>query len=241
MNNAELFNELKNRHIKFEKRENSLEAFSNEMNFYESFIPYFFSKNGEADNIKNMYENINYDMEDHCEKSISCIDVNRCYDVYKEYVDGMMKFIVDICENGNNDKKLDAFESKLDIAKNNDAIFIESLYAGKIPDYTIHEKPLSEAVQNIEFLIDFIPQLSVLKENCSSLANKIVDCETTNKRKEELLIESMGMLYNSIDQYCYGTLYNILTDYQKINNVLEESAEPSYPKKKKDNDAFVLL
>lgn len=217
MNNAILFNELKSHHDKFLKKHKTLESFFHEMEFYESFIPKFFSKNGEADNIKNMYENIQYDLADHCEKHIDCIDANRCYDVYTEYMNGMKEFMNNIltCDENN----LKPFEEKMEIATSNDAAFISSLYKGNIENYAITEKPLSEAVSNIEFLIDFIPQLSVLKEHCEEMLNKIVDGNYDGE-KEKLLIEGMDMMYSSIDEYCYGTLRTILEDYDKINDVL---------------------
>jgi hypothetical protein len=238
MKNTTLLRELETHHNKFKNAHKSLETFNRDIEFYEKFIPYFFSKNGDADNIKNVYENITYDYEDGCEKTISCINVNKCYDVYKEtWLDGMYQFISDIRESS--DDNLENLSRTLTIAEHNNPVFLTGLYNGEVEECPIEEMPLSEAVSNIEFLIDFIPQLSLLKEECLHTVNTIVNGDYS-KDKQNMLIESLNLLYNSIDDYCYGTLKNILEDYDKINTALFESTESSHTNKEKE-EPFVLL
>ena len=100
------------------------------------------------------------------EKSIFCADITNNHKVYMEYVDGMMKFIYDINNivvNESTSEELEKFSSKFESAKKNDSLFIESLFTGELSKPS--DKPLSEAVSNIEFLIEFVPSLNKIKKS----------------------------------------------------------------------------
>ena len=57
----------------FKLKEPTIDNLIDELSYYESSIPEFFSKNGEATGIRNMYSGIHEMMENGIDKSIKCI------------------------------------------------------------------------------------------------------------------------------------------------------------------------
>lgn len=210
-------------HENFKTESKNIESLIKDIEFYESFIPNFFSCNGEAKGIKVMYESIRQNLDN--EKTVTCIDVNKSSHIYNEYIEGMMTFIKDIDHLviTENCDEINSYKEKFEKAKDKDSIFIESLYDGRLNEKI--DMPLSEAVSNIEFLIDFISQLKTIKENCSSLYEIVIN--NKQETKKELLNESVNMLFESVDNYCYSTIKNIINIYSniddKLNNVINES------------------
>ena len=219
MDSTKIFLEsLKQQHESFKSGDKSLESLLKDIECYESFIPEFFSKTGEADRIHAMYAGINENLDN--EKSINCINLNTTANIYNEYMEGMTSFIMDISEINIKEAAdaLDIFKSNFNRAKENDSIFIESLYDGKLKENELVETPLSSAVTNIEYLIDFIPQLSLIKENCTSLFHKINS--GTQNETTDLVNDALKMLFESVDTYCYHTISNVVSTYSDINDKL---------------------
>ena len=61
-------------------------------------------------------------------------------------------------------------------ARDKDSLFVNSLYGGNLNKSV--DTLVSEATTNVEFLIDFIPQLKELKEKCESVHSLITDEDT---------------------------------------------------------------
>lgn len=205
---------------------NPFSALEGCLDYYESFIPEFFSSNGEAVGIRTMYENIKEDMEVVVgESTIHAIDVNKGSYMYDEYLEGMIQFIKELksCDViQESDQSI--YVDKLNTAKKNDSIFIESLFGGKLN--SIEEMPVSEAVTNVEFLIDFIPKIKEMKTQCSVL-------NESSTYGNALLNDSMVMLFESVNNYCYSTLKNIVKTYEDIHTVFSpvpqhKDTEPTY-------------
>lgn len=197
--------------------EKSINDLVNRITMYEASIPEFFSVTGEADGIKKMYKEIEKNLVE--EKNIFCADITNNHKVYMEYVDGMMKFITDINNievNESTSEELEKFSAKFKSAKKNDSLFIESLFNGELSKP--NDKPLSEAVRNIEFLIEFVPGLKKIKNDCILLSECVKDEQNTTKK--ELINQSLEMLYESVDNYSYNVLKNIVECYYNINDVL---------------------
>ena len=95
----------------------STESFEKNIEFYESFIPEFFSKTGEAQNIRNMYKELKKDKNE--DKFINCISLTESATIYNEYIDGMSKFIDEIKETSINESEdsLEPFTEKFNNAK----------------------------------------------------------------------------------------------------------------------------
>ena len=203
---------LNSQHENFKSESVNIGNLVKSIEFYEAFIPDFFSKNGEAEGIKSVYRGIAESLDD--QKTIVCTDINRSSIIYNEYMEGMSDFIRDIFSTIITESKdeLSEFKTKFEKAKKMDSVFIESLYDGRLNEKV--EMVLSDAVSNLEFLIDFIPQMKVMKESCITL-HESYNSET-DEQKKTLIDNSLNMLYESVDNYCYNTIKNIVTTYTDI-------------------------
>lgn len=226
-------NVIEKRHLANSEAEKSINLLIDQIDMYEASIPEFFSVTGEAEGIKKMYKEIEKSLGGNLteEKSIFCADITNNHKVYMEYVDGMMKFIYDINNivvNESTSEELEKFSSKFESAKKNDSLFIESLFTGELSKPSV--KPLSEAVSNIEFLIEFVPSLNKIKNDCIVLSESVID--DSNATKKELINHSLEMLYESVDNYSYNVLKNIVECYYNINDVLFNEEKPKDESKK---------
>lgn len=230
--------DIENAHNQFRSKDHlTLHDFVTQIRVYQDAIPTFFSKNGEADGIKEVYDYIEYESEDGPEKTIPCLDITKCNTVYEEYIKGMESFIMDIA-NSSDEASNDKFQMKLEVAKKNDLSFIESLYQGRINGYTINQTPLSIALINVEFLIDFIPKLDKMVSDAQTINEVIVNHPNSDRK---LLQSSMDMYYKSIDQYCFSTLADIFYDYAAIYNALFNDNDDSNEVITTSTDSYVLL
>ena len=133
------------------------------LTYIESFIPEFFSKDGEEKGIRKMYKDIRVAMESSSlNNEVPCIDIHHGHCIYKEYLEGMSSFINDI-NALDEDTELPEFEEKLTTARSNDSAFVKSLYGGSLN--AVESASLADATSNIEFLVDFIPDISKFKRN----------------------------------------------------------------------------
>jgi len=196
------------------------EGVCKEIEFIEGFIPEFFSKNGEANNIKIMYEKLDEINKSDESKEVSCVDVNKGFHIYKEYVEGMLKFINDIknVDMLTESRDFENYSSQFNQAKRKDALFIDAIYGGNI-NQSVNTN-VTEAVSNIEFLIEFIPELKILKEYCDTLHNSSINSNDTTK--EKLFNESSEMFYESVGYYIHSTVKNVLSTFCDINDKLNE-------------------
>lgn len=212
------FNEIHNETV-------SADRINKELDLFESCIPDFFSRNGEANGIKSMYQGIRDNMDD--EQSITCLDLNKVSSVYEEYMDGMIQFINDI----NNidliteSNEIEGYKTKLETASSNSDIFMKALYDGTYSENKEHV--LSEAVTNIECLIDFIPHLNQMRNECNKCESFVNEC--TDENKKELLKKSAEMMYESVGSYGYSMIKNIINTYYDINDTLKGNIKKEEP------------
>ena len=188
-----------------------IETLTDELHNYRELIPEFFSKNGESKGIRSMYENMkNPEYES---RTIISPDLNMSQKIYEEYVDGMVNFIKDLDRSVTENSNVEKFEEKLNLAKKNDKIFVESLFGGE--NNSDIELSLNEAVQNLEILVDFIPKLDNIYNRCTTLKESV-------SSDNELVKESLNMLYESISNFCYNEVKNIMDTYYSINDIFTE-------------------
>lgn len=213
--------ELEEKRKEFREKEASLENVTTEISFYESFIPNFFSVNGEAEGIRMMYETV----EDKEEMTIECVDVNKSGSIYQEYLEGMKSFLTDISQSSStvSEFTMESFQEKMNTAKNNDTLFIESLFNGSPEINPKVSTKLTEAVQNVEYLIDFVPQMKQMKETCESVSSLLDNIPENESTKHSLIQEGLNMMYESVGNYCSSMLSAVLTDYNMINSMINPS------------------
>ena len=227
-----MMNKLKSKYEEFKTLDTNIENLNMVLDFYESCIPEFFYKgeDGESENIKKIYNYIKENTDD--KFVIETVDINECGHVYTEYMDGMIKFINELKDiNQYDTENLSAYKSKFNIAKNNDSIFIESLFNGKIKE--TEEMTLTEAVKNVEYLIDFIPQIKSFKTTCELLQESVLERDCF---KNDLIEYSVNMLFESVNNYCFNTLNTVFETYNNISNhVFSKSITNT------DNSSFELF
>lgn len=220
MNESEekLIKDLDDKRMEFQTREKTIENLKDEISFYESFIPKFFSANGEAEGIRMMYEKV----EGFDGGKLTCVDLSHSGCVYKEYLEGMQNFIREIASSSTDitEEVLESFKEKMQVAKNNDSVFIESLFNGTPDINPMEEMVLTEAVQNVEYLIDFIPQMKTIKESCEKSSGLLGSIPVEESVRHTLVDEGLKMMYESVANYCSGMVKAVLTDYSNINTIL---------------------
>lgn len=181
---------------------------------FKDIIPEFFSKYAQADNIKRIYQLISSGKENNIE--ITCINNTNAMYKYEEYYRGMIDFINEFIMSCNINKENDTYKKLVSEAQNKDKNFIDSLYGGELnPPATME---LSEAVQCIETLIDFIPQIDHFKTLYLDTVNNI---EKDERKSNEVIIGIYIILLKSVQYYCYKMIDSILHTYNTILNKID--------------------
>lgn len=200
------------------------ECIKNTIEKYDAFIKNFFSCNGSATGIRNIYSILRDDPMMR-EKKICTIDLNRSYNIYSEYHDGMKAFISEIIETistnrfNNIETDIDTFVEKLKKAQECDKDFILSLFNGE--NNREEESDVCDALKNIEFLIDFIPQMHKMKESCIELQDMSLGCGLDKSSPAcKLINDSLYLLYSSISEYCYKCIVEVVSIYTKIYDII---------------------
>lgn len=177
---------------------------------YKNDIKEFFSIDGEGNGIKEIYSKLK--LKDACDRVINDIDINKAAHTYPEYLNGMMSFINDIIANTNEETNGD-FTDKIETAAARDAEFIQSLFGGE----NNQEKTCSidECFQNVEFLIDFIPMMDELKNDCEVLKTAIGGKELSDVAKK-----SIALFCKSVKAFVYESLTHMVQSYAKVKHCL---------------------
>jgi len=201
------------------------ESVEKELTLYENFIPNFFYENGNEQSIRNMYRTLR-DGE-FTESTVDMVDLYESKRIYTEYHDGMSKFVREIISLKNDitqESADDTYRENLNKAKNADDGFVHQLFGGEYNKKT--SAVMTEAVKNIEFLIDFIPEIDSLKKES-------VDIAGSSSSKDELVSESVGLLYDSICNYCFGSIKTTMETYKSIHDILDGNVKKEVVTEKK--------
>lgn len=204
----------------YQQESKPIEKVEKELDYFESFIPEFFSKHGEAKGVRALYESIRSDLENDITKTIRCVDVHKAGNTYQEYLEGMTSFINDIQLSDIPDTESEVsqkFQRQIGLAKESDQGFIRSLFDNSGEEEHIVEMSVSEAVQNLEYLIDFIPALKQYKEKCNEMEEKRMENDSV---KAKLISESIDLMQESIGRFSYHTIRNIVETYRNLNDCM---------------------
>lgn len=185
----------------------------------ERFIPDFFSKNVEADNVRMIYRTIRE--QDFSNKTIECVDVYKASDIYQEYVHGMVDFLREIIDGANTAFSVNEenkYNDLINKATARDYEFIKSCFGGVVNP--ISTQGLKDAVRNVEMLIDFNDQLIAFKNTADTLKSSVSDVDADN----EMLTRAVNLYQNSVIRYCYFMISTIFDSYNKIYTLITAPA-----------------
>lgn len=192
---------------------------------FARFIPDFFSKNVEAENVRLVYQTLRENEFPGVTKT--CVDVYRASEIYHEYVRGMVDFLNEIIECSNTAFSVDEetkFRDLLTKAREKDYDFVKSCFGGDINPPV--EENLRDAVKNVEMLIDFNDELTSFKQMSETLAGSINEVDDDN----ELLCEAITLYIKSVIYYCYNMINSIFDSYDKIYCTITAPAPKPQPK-----------
>lgn len=191
-----------------------------ELTTYSKIIPEFFSYNNEALKIKSLYKRLR-ELDYSRNRVIPCIDVCRAGNLYAEYFDGMRsfihKFIDEACST--EPTNLPLMEKQLNTAIQADKMFIDSLFGGKNNEACNEE--LTEAVKNLEYLVDFIDVITEIHESIDSIFSRSESLFTKYKG----MTDALRLVSNSACYACNRIISTIMDTYNDINNALDDKTE----------------
>lgn len=167
--------------------------------------------------IKEIYEGIrNNDYEG---KTIQDIDVIKASEIYKEYEAGMLQFIDDIMNSDVNQS--DDNKQKLNDATNKNEEFVLSIFGGD--RNPLADENVSDAMKNVEFLVDFINNIQDAFAKCNELVSKCISGENE-------IYDGCCVLYmKSYSLYAKCVLANIFDSINKIQNLSKVPTSDSTP------------
>ena len=212
--------------IKESYNSKDFDTLKSELSAYKDIIPDFFSRNGESAGIRSMYEKVNDPM--YKNKNIDTIDLNIAESVYDDYLNGMYTFIQDLNTAVITESDVDKYSSKLESAKEKDSIFIESIFGGSLNEK--NECTLKEATKDLEILINFIPKIE-------SFYNKSLILSESMNNNNDLVNSSIELVCESVSNYAYNVIKNVMTTYYTITEAFDEGGDLS----DNNDEMFVLL
>jgi hypothetical protein len=200
-----------------------------ELSAYKTIIPEFFSYKNEAVRIKELYKKLK-GLDYARNRVISCIDVGCAGYLYNEYFNGMYsfldKFFIELGRNGEN---VALMQKQLETAIQGDPLFIESLFGGKNNEPS--EQVLTDAINNVEYLVDFFDQLKGFDQSIADVCNRA--SELTGY---ECSIQAVKLIINSTCVFSYRIMSAIMDIYVAIQNSINN--KPVAPVEKPEFKVF---
>jgi len=217
--------ELNNINECYLNSECSLECAIDTLSKYKDIIPKFFSDNGEAKGIIDLYNAVKNN--DKTDSWYHCCDLNIAHDKYSNYLGGMTKFMNDLNSACCEDKCDEAMLNKINTGISRDPMFIESILGGEMNK--CQDMVATDAICNLEYLIDFIPHLT---SYIGLFKQAAIDYDLT----KEPVKKAIKMLSNSICLYTFSVIHLLFELYGKLRKVYCEPQVTNNEEKK----AFVL-
>ena len=186
-----------------------------ELSSYETIIPDFFSYRNEAVRIKELYKKLKQ-LDYARNRVINCVDVGCAGYLYNEYFDGMYTFIDKFfAEVSGNGSSVQLMEKQLQTAIQGDPLFIESLFGGK--NNAPSEQVLTDAINNVEYLVDFLDRLKGLKQMVADICNRANELSTY-----KYSVDAAKLAVKSTCTFSYRILGAIVDIYNSIYESLED-------------------
>lgn len=189
-----------------------------ELGCYTTIIPEFFSYTNEAVRIKALYKKLK-ELDYTRNRVIPCIKVSCAGFLYKDYFDGMYKFLDNLFrEASSNGENIQMMEKQLQTAIQGDPLFIESLFGGK--NNEMCQEELTDAIQNVEYLVDFLDYLKSLTQMVGDICNRGCECSEYSHT-----IDAVKLAANSASIFCSKVLSTIMDTYYAIQNALDNKVD----------------
>lgn len=185
-----------------------------ELDQYHHIILSFFSYNGEAVKLKALYKRLK-ELDYARNKVIPCVNVDKATGIYNEYFAGMTDFVKDyILEVSKSKSNIELMEKQLQTASQADPMFIDSLFGGKNNESVTTE--LTEAINNVEFLVDFINWIDYNKETINSVCGKCKEVDYGG------FGPSIRLIATSISRFINKVISTAIDTYEDIHNSLDD-------------------
>lgn len=214
--------------MKFQSPEACIMNIQEHIKSCKEFISNFFSKKEVGDGIKYFYKLIR---EKDGLNTIKIVDLYYVANLYDEYNTGMLDFLNDVITlvnyNYQNETEKTRCEDLLEKAKIKDRTFIDSIFGGE--NNPKKDVTITDAIKNIEFLVDYFGYLEHLSQKLNDLANTV----ETNQNCE-LLLESFNLLRSSLLYYWYLLFNRSIITYIDIDTALNNKSSD-------DRGAFKLF
>lgn len=169
----------------------------NDLHEFLTFIPEFFSGNGEATRINVMYDKLH--IEDNAFKKIMATDLNISRSFYNEYETGFLRHL---------SKNVDDPDI-IGITDITNDKFLNEIFEGR------YNKPvetrLCDAVGNLEVLVELIGDINSMISNQNRISNEVCYTSYTNFTMK----------------YLKKMIYEIVNTYDKINDSINGPIKPS--------------
>ena len=202
--------------------------------FYaKELIPSFFSSRGEGKHIKDMYRKLDERKNQKYirESGIESVDLNMADAIYKDYLTGMQKFILETCDTCIDQetymRESENCKSKLETARENDERFIESIFGGS--NNRSQMESIVESTKNVEYLVDFIDYLNEESSRYGDVVSKVKGSIGTNASGTTLLTESVRLMTESFHNFVNHTITQIFDSYDRITALLDQKPESGKP------------
>lgn len=161
-----------------------------------SFIPEFFSLNGEATRINIMYNKLHN--EDVALRKIVATDLGVTRSLYNEYETGYLRHI----------QKHQGDLNIIGITDVTNDKFLTEIFEGKY-NHPV-ETSLCDAVGNLEVLVDLVPDISIMIQNLNRISDKV--CYVSYSSFSVKYLKKM--------------ISEIIDTYQNINDSIEGNKKP---------------
>ena len=199
-----------------------LDAIYNKLNeelaSYKAFIPNFFSYDNEAVRIKTLYKKLR-ELDYTRNRVIPCVNVSHAGYLYKEYFEGMYRFILKLCDEVRSiGENIHLMEQQLQTAIQGDPLFVDSIFGGK--NNELRHDELTDAVQNVEYLVDFLDYVEPLHKMIDDIYNGLKKCSNYHG-----CTKAFTLVACSVSHFCYKILTAIIETYTMIYNALENKTE----------------
>lgn len=195
------------------------------LNSYISFISYYLSDNDTYQLLESVYKKISSPLKG--DNYIDIVDNCKAFDIYQEYIDGMLEYLDELEERFAQGESVIQYEEVVKAIKetmHSDKEFIEqNLFGGKNSKVCkLSHVRLKYAVHNIEFLVPFSKQILDME---NILLNKTQKSDGIEE-EQPIRILIQKLLGSSLTTFVAKVIENTI---QTLNAIIKSSGNIQIP------------